>query len=589
MKTRICLAAAILISAQFSADFASANDKIDIKYQSVKQISPTILSQSDKAQFANIFAAIHSENWAEASRLIAQSPKGPMANMALAELYLAANSPKVEAIQLEALLHSAPYLPQAERLEKLAIKRGATGTPDRPEQQRLSYQGAAPRRDLPDNISDSSAAAVRDAIQAAIKIDNPAQAESALVTAQDSLSSAALSEMRYRVAWGYYIENDDKNARRVGAQSQSGVGEWAVQGAWVAGLSSWRIKDYGAAFSAFDQVAQEADNDELKSAGLFWSSRAAMASRQPQKIQKRLQVAAQYPETFYGLLASETLGMESIARKQSEKQNDWAQLKDQKNVQIAIGLSQIGENQLADQALRFQARIGDSDQYAALSQLAGALNLPSTQLWMGHYGPSDQQSDAMARYPLPNWTPTGGWRVEPALVMAHSLQESAFRTDVISPAGARGLMQVRPGTAQDMARKRGINFAASDLDKPAINLEYGQTYLEKLRDMDATGGLLPKVIAAYNAGPNPIARWNDEIHDGGDPLLYVESIPYWETRGYVSTILRNYWIYEMRTGKNGTSMAGLAQHLWPSFPTANGSITLQRENMPAGGIIAARR
>jgi soluble lytic murein transglycosylase-like protein len=212
------------------------------------------------------------------------------------------------------------------------------------------------------------------------------------------------------------------------------------------------------------------------------------------------------------------------------------------------------------------------------------MNLPSTQLWLGHYGPADGDSDAMARYPSPSWTPSGGWRVDSSLVFAHTLQESAFRTGIISPAGARGLMQVRPGTAQDMARDRGVRLSPADLDSPSVNLEYGQSYLEKLRDLPVTGGLLPKVIAAYNAGPSPLARWNTEIKDNGDPLLFVESIPYWETRGYVSIILRNYWIYEMRNGTNGGSMTGLAQYLWPRFPDKKGSASVR----VSGGNIAAR-
>jgi hypothetical protein len=80
-------------------------------------------------------------------------------------------------------------------------------------------------------------------------------------------------------------------------------------------------------------------------------------------------------------------------------------------------------------------------------------------------------------------------------------------------------------------------------------MEFGQSYIESLRDHHATGGLLPKVIAAYNAGPVPIAAWNSRAMDGGDPLLYIESIPYWETRGYVPIVLRNYWIYEKKAGK----------------------------------------
>jgi hypothetical protein len=108
--------------------------------------------------------------------------------------------------------------------------------------------------------------------------------------------------------------------------------------------------------------------------------------------------------------------------------------------------------------------------------------------------------------------------------------------------------------------------------------------------MSATGGLLPKVIAAYNAGPTPVTRWNSEIRDNGDPLLFIESIPFWETRGYVSVILRNYWMYEIQTGKNGGSKTGLAQYLWPKVPQ-NGraaSVRIPRTARISGGSNAAR-
>jgi soluble lytic murein transglycosylase len=304
-----------------------------------------------------------------------------------------------------------------------------------------------------------------------------------------------------------------------------------------------------------------------------------------------MQGAAQLPETFYGLLASETLGMEPIAKRAAKVSKlDWNSLRNEQNAVLAVALSEISENALADEALRHQAKIGDARQHDNLAQLAGALNLASTQYWMGHYGPSRNAASAMSRYPMPNWQPIGGWRVPSSLVYAHTLQESAFRTDVISPAGARGLMQVRPGTAGDLARAKGMAFAASDLDRPAVNLEFGQSYLEKLRDMPTTGGLLPKVIAAYNAGPTPVARWNSEVRDNGDPLLFIESIPYWETRGYVSIILRNSWIYEMRQNKSSGSLSGLAQYLWPSFPDERGVVVARRMQPRAnsGGSIAAR-
>jgi soluble lytic murein transglycosylase len=561
-----------------------ANTSDEFRAVASAQPAPILLSKSEKNAFSDIYAAIHAQKWDEAAKLIDRMPNGPMAAMARAELYLAPNSPKVEAAQLQALLQSAPYLPQAEQLETMARKRGADALPERPGIRRFAYLGGAPKRDLPTNAAGDG---LRGEIQAFIKNDDPRSAEALLDSKAADLSDQALTELRYRVAWSYYIENDDASAKRLAGIARAGGGEWGTQAAWAYALASWRLKDYAAAFEAFDHVSRYAAGDDLKAAGLFWSARAAMAGKQPQQVQPRMQNAAQLPETFYGLLASETLGMEPIARKAAKVSKlDWNALKSQENAQLAVSLVEIGEIKLADEALRFQAKIGDASQHANLAQLAGSLNLASTQYWMGHYGPSRGDSNAMARYPMPNWEPSGGWRVDPALVYAHTLQESGFKTDVISGAGARGLMQVRPGTAQDMARARGVSLAAVELDRPTVNLEYGQSYLEKLRDLPATGGLLPKVIAAYNAGPTPVTRWNTEIHDNGDPLLFIESIPYWETRGYVSIILRNYWIYEMRENKASGSMNGLAQYLWPKFPDANGSIAVRRN--PAGGTIAAR-
>jgi len=465
----------------------------------------------------------------------------------------------------------------------MARKRGLETIPNRPGIRRFSWLGGAPKRDLPANKASDS---VRAELQVFIKNDQPFAAEQFLESKALELAPEALTELRYRVAWSYYIENDDVSAQRVAAVAQAAGGAWGTQASWVVGLAAWRLGDYTSAYDAFDHVARFAGNDDLKAAGLFWGARSAMATQQPQLMHPKMQKAAQLSETFYGLLASEALGMEPIARKVAKVGKlDWTSLQSQPNAILAVSLVEIGQNKLADTALRHQARIGDVRQHGNLAQLAGALNLASTQFWLGHYGPSRDQSTATARYPQPNWEPTGGWRVTPSLIYAHTLQESNFRTDVISPAGARGLMQVRPGTAQDLARARGTSFTAADLDRPAVNLEYGQSYLEKLRDLPITGGFLPKVIAAYNAGPSPVARWNSEIRDNGDPLLFIESIPYWETRGYVAIILRNYWIYEMRENKSSGSLKGLAQYMWPKFPDANGTVTTRRMT---GGTIAAR-
>ena len=97
-----------------------------------------------------------------------------------------------------------------------------------------------------------------------------------------------------------------------------------------------------------------------------------------------------------------------------------------------------------------------------------------------------------------------------------------------------------------------------------------------LRDSGATGGKLPKIMAAYNAGLTPISRWNSEINDKNDPLLYMESIPYWETRGYVAIVMRNFWMYQRAEGDQSPSRRALAQGQWPGFPTPQTFRSAQR-------------
>jgi soluble lytic murein transglycosylase-like protein len=274
------------------------------------------------------------------------------------------------------------------------------------------------------------------------------------------------------------------------------------------------------------------------------------------------------------MMAAEALGLRNAtpAAAPDFSSADWQSLRDVNNVRLAVQLAEIGADGLADDVLRYQARIGAPMQYAPLSRLARDLGLPSTQLWMAYNAPAGARADEAARFPAPKWVPANGWKVDPALLFAHSLQESNFRTAVTSPAGAKGLMQVLPGTARDMARADpAMQGRDSQLDLPDVNLAFGQTYLTRLRDNGATGGLLPKVIAAYNAGPMPVARWNVQVKDQGDPLLWMESIPYWETRGYVSAVMRNYWMYERQAGGPSESRLGLVQGMWPKFPGLSGA------------------
>ncbi|KQN71273.1 lytic transglycosylase domain-containing protein [Sphingomonas sp. Leaf62] len=539
---------------------------------------PPQLSPEDRDAYTQVFAAIRGGRWADAQlRLDAMKP-GPLHAVARAELYTAKGSPKVELPQLLALLTEAPDLPHAPDLARLAKLRGADALPELPTQQKLVWFDAAPvRLRAKAARSDAAAAQLLDAMKPFVKVDDGAAAEALIATRESDLTPEALTEMRGRVAWIYFVAGDDANARRLAAVAQRGSGDWAAQADWTQGLAAWRQQDCAAAQTAFASVAQRAGDTELRSAGLYWATRADIACGRPDLVQGRLQTAAQYGETYYGLLARQALGLidGADAASRAPATDDWRALERRSNVKVAAALTEIGEGALADKLLRYQARIGGAGDYPALTRLCGSLNLPATQLWLSHNGPQGARPLVEARYPAPDWTPEGGWRVDKALVFAHTLQESRFDAGVVSPAGATGLMQIRPGALTDYARAHGLQLEKSALSKPQVNMAVGQSYLEQLRDRPFTGGLLPKIIAAYNAGPTPVEAWNVQLRDGGDPLMYIESIPYWETRGYVMTVLRNYWMYEKQAGKPSASRAALAQGMWPKFPGLPGAAAIR--------------
>ncbi|MFC0303529.1 lytic transglycosylase domain-containing protein, partial [Rhizorhabdus histidinilytica] len=360
---------------------------------------------------------------------------------------------------------------------------------------------------------------------------------------------------------------DDATARRLADQARPGAGDWAVQASWVSGLAAWRQHDCQSAGAAFEEVAGRARDPEMTAAGLYWASRADMACGHPERIEPRLRSAARMKESFYGLIAQAALGLaDEGGASMKLTANDWASIGAIANVRRATALAEIGETGLAEDMLRHQAKIGLSRDHESLIHLAARLDLPAAQIWLAQNGPSGAQLSAAARYPMPAWTPASGWQVDKALVFAHALQESRFKTDAISSAGARGVMQLMPATAQMVARHLGRTVDPASLFQPATSIDLGQAYLRELADNSGTGGLLPKVIAAYNAGPGSVANWNARGRSLDDPLLFIESIPFAETRAYVAVVLRNYWMYQRHSGAKAASLTAISQGLWPRFP-----------------------
>ena len=531
---------------------------------------PELLSNADSAYYRSLFAAIDAEHWAQVENLLAQRGDGPLHAVALAEYYLHSGSPQVPGERISHWMSAGAYLPQAQQLAALGAKRGLDASYfSLPGAQPMVRQPYASKRIRPRSINDGTMPdSISSAILDHIKNDDPSGARVLLDGIDASLSPAARAEWRQKVAWSYYIENNDPAALAMAQTVADGTGPWVAEGDWVGGLAAWRMGDCQTAGDSFRRTAAGATNQELMAAAHYWASRALVRCRAPEGAAEQLRAAATLDETLYGMLAAEQLGqrLPRAERTADFTMADWQQLRGIDNVRAAVALSQIGEDRLADEVLQHQAQIGDPSQYNALSRLARELGFPSTQLWMAHNAPRGASAEPSLRYPAPRWTPIDGWKVDPALAYAHTLQESNFRPAVVSPAGARGLMQIMPAAARDHAGAIGVRGDARDLSRPGVNLAFGQRHLQMLQNSPATQGLLPKIMAAYNAGLTPVTRWNYQVQDQGDPLLYMESIPYWETRGYVGIVMRNYWMYERQAGAGSGSRRRWCRDYGPPSP-----------------------
>jgi soluble lytic murein transglycosylase-like protein len=190
----------------------------------------------------------------------------------------------------------------------------------------------------------------------------------------------------------------------------------------------------------------------------------------------------------------------------------------------------------------------------------------------------DGHARDFARYPVPNWQPEGGFRIDPMLMFSLMRQESGFRSSAVSSYGALGPMQLMPQTAFLMQKKmNGGTLSATDaamdnVAEPILNITLGQHYVEHLLSNELVEGNLFYLLAAYNAGPGRLQEWKARMGQSDDPLLFVESIPYAQTRNYVMQVMTNYWIYSELLGTPNRSVYALLHGQWPSYEQYTGPV-----------------
>lgn len=575
MKRVIALLTALLPLTAVAADEAGTITVTGyVGITAAQRRVPTQLTPAQRAAYRTIFLNIDAGRYAAAEGTLAALPDGPLHATAQAQLLLARGPGRSG--MAAGWLTANTDLPQAPRLVAMAAR--GTDTPTLPLQRTLravSFTPAmGPRSARGDGARDVEIVARLKPLLAA---DRNAEADAVVTAAAPQLSPDVAAEWFARTAWSYYGVGDDFAAERLGRAAAAGSSTWSALGGWTAGLAAFRRGDCTAAATGFDAVSARFGAEDIAPAANFWAARAYLACGKPALVAARLKAAAARADTFYGMLARRTLGLAQPLdwAEPDFITADWNHLSNIPGARRAAALVEIGEIGLADRELKYLAATTDTLNYPAVLRLAARLNLPATQFWLAHHPPEGIDPPMSARYPAPEWNPAHGWRVDKGLVFAHALQESNFVTSATSRTGAKGIMQLMPAAAKRaqarMADGSVVDVVVRDLGDPEFNIDCGQAYLEELRDMSYTAGLLPKVIAAYNAGPGSVQKWNATVRDNGDPLLFIESIPFRETRHYVEVVLKNYWMYQLREGKTPPSIDALAAGLWPKFPGMPGA------------------
>ena len=353
-------------------------------------------------------------------------------------------------------------------------------------------------------------------------------------------------------------------------QAGDDAGRPGARELWRKGVAAWRAGDAENAAESFTRLAdnESLDGEDLARAA-FWAARADLRARRPQFVARFLRMAARSSDEFYGLLAQKTLDerIDFDWREEQLKESMLDLLIRYPAVQRAIALVHVGETELADGEVRRLADRARPELAQALVSLAATLELPSAQVQLA---PQASRADGRrhdgASYPLPQWQPAGGYRLEPSLVHAVIRAESGFDADARSAKGALGLMQVMPDTARHVARLTKLAYNGEDwLLEPTNNMAVGQAWLQQLAGTPTVGNSLLHLIVAYNAGEGRLAGWlaKDLQDTQADPLLFVESLPIAETRAYAKKVMANLWAYQARSGDSIPSLQALAENRWP--------------------------
>ena len=305
----------------------------------------------------------------------------------------------------------------------------------------------------------------------------------------------------------------------------------------------------------------------------YWTGRAAEARGDPITASLWYQRAAEHSAFYYGQLALSRLGQPLSLPQQKQAvvtAEDRARFERDDRVQAARYLAHLDRQR----ELRWMiAHLVESAPTPGLRSLylnlGPELNRPDASLAAAKRLARTGELMVDAAYPVIQ-VPERHQPRQP-LILAITRQESAFDPGAVSHAGAMGLMQLTPPTANLVARQLNRPFEQQRLVyDPSYNLELGATHIRDL--LERYNGSIVLALGAYNAGGRPVGRW---LRDYGDPRLpdvdvvdWVESIPYSETRNYVQRVMEAAVVYRARLSSNGnpTSLEEMLNYGRPDAP-----------------------
>lgn len=327
-----------------------------------------------------------------------------------------------------------------------------------------------------------------------------------------------------------------------------------AEGEWLAGWIALRfLNDPTKAYFHFRTLAANVKTPISKARAEYWAGRSAQADGRKDDAAFYYQRASEHDTTFYGQLARQSLlGGVNTINIVADGRKAPATFNTSSAVAAMKMLNALGEERLVTAFFyhlsRYLTDAGDLEAMANWLRIAGRPNLAVRTAKIASRKGIELPDFAYPTNALPN-VPSAGSPVERALAFGISRQESEFNPQAVSHAGARGLMQLMPGTAKRTANAYGLPYSKSRLlTDPTYNAQIGITHLGDL--LDEFGGSYILTIAAYNAGGGRVNQWiatyGDPRTPGIDPIDWVEQIPFSETRNYVQRVLENTQVYRAR-------------------------------------------